>query len=906
MADDNDNGNGGTSGVDLSVDAFVEALFDPSKLQRVERAMGNAIAYGQATASGAVTAAVSKSFDDASSVTTKIENAARGGLAWALAHLVAHLLGIDVPPDALRGIWSGGSRSVIGSAIGRTLMSGLQGDTGTLEPGTTGTERIVGMVADLTINSWFEGIIVEWLVSVAGILSPIDELSHLGQRIVGSLGLGRLVRRAVGPIVDVVAMTPLTWQLNKTYRPTSIPIADAVRQYLRGTIAADDFRERMRRAGYSEDRIDELVNGQRHFFSPSDVRVFVDALHWTGDQGRQHLRDQGYDVDTADDALRLEGIKRINENNTSIGDAAITAYADRRIDDGALASLLSSYLLNEADRNLVIELANVKRQLNTKYLTPAEAKACVKSGVLAIADYRHACELDGYVDDAVMALELQLRAELDAKATLDALRAQQAADRAAAKQAKDAAAAKRLADLEAQRALAKRGSIADLRAAVVRGLIPVARLVEVLSQDYDPDTVDLIVGLTEDDRQKYLDQQAAADDARKRAAQRNVNVAQLEQAVLDGILTMSEFAARLQQLTFTPSDATLLTQVLQAKKDALDAAAAKRQDAAVRAASKRIDLASFETLVRRGHRTMADYDDLLKQFGYDDASRAALEELLQLHINDDQQAAELRQEAQAKAAPPGVTLEQMRRAVILGVQTDDNFQTYLVNQGYDADAQAVLLAEVRADAAQAEAARARQAAADQARREPVLSLASLERAARLGLVTPDVYLNRLRADGYADDDVAIASDLVTVEIADVQDARAKRAYLEARSPANEPTLAQVEADVKAGTATLEDYRSRASALGYSTADVQALSTLLEDELTAQQDADTRAAAVEQDATSKHLSLAQLEDAVKVGNLTLSDFTSSVESLGYAADDAALLTASLAHHILATSVAGTPQ
>jgi pyruvate,water dikinase len=54
------------------------------------------------------------------------------------------------------------------------------------------------------------------------------------------------------------------------------------------------------------------------------------------------------------------------------------------------------------------------------------------------------------------------------------------------------------------------------------------------------------------------------------------------------------------------------------------------------------------------------------------------------------------------------TLEQARRAVVLQLADETDFQQYLVDNGYTADAQIVLLAELRDDVAVADAARVRE------------------------------------------------------------------------------------------------------------------------------------------------------------------------------------------------------
>jgi len=294
---------------------------------------------------------------------------------------------------------------------------------------------------------------------------------------------------------------------------------------------------------------------------------------------------------------------------------------------------------------------------------------------------------------------------------------------------------------------------------------------------------------------------------------------------------------------------------------------------------------------------------LLESLGVDEASRADFVDLLQLQIADDTAARELR--AQAAAAPPlkGLTLEQIRRAVLLGVQTVDDFQRFLVANRYTSDAQAVLLAELRADVAEAEAARQRRASAASAPATPETPLSTIRRAAQLGVVSPDVYLERLVRAGYSDDDVALELELLLVEIADVQAARRRR---EATAPAPAATglsLPALERAVKAGVSTLEEYRARAITLGYSLDDVEILTAVLDRELQTLSAARAAHDNLALRLATDGLSLAALDAQAKSGALSLVDYVAQLEGWGVEGDEAQLVAAFAAWQVEQASATG---
>jgi predicted nucleic acid-binding Zn-ribbon protein len=101
------------------------------------------------------------------------------------------------------------------------------------------------------------------------------------------------------------------------------------------------------------------------------------------------------------------------------------------------------------------------------------------------------------------------------------------------------------------------------------------------------------------------------------------------------VLTLDQVRAQLTALAFDAGDAEILLATMRARKADLDAAKQQRADAAAKAKTKSIDLGRFETLVRRGHRTIGEYASLLTSLGYDAGAVAAMGELLQLQIADD-------------------------------------------------------------------------------------------------------------------------------------------------------------------------------------------------------------------------------------------------------------------------------
>lgn len=811
-------------------------------------------------------------------------------LAPMAAAAVSDLFGVTVPASAFEGGIQGGHIKSASDALAAGLLKIFEGGGAALEPSHAGAERYIGVMVNMALEGWYQG----WFLAFISHLIPqldigkIENFGSLDDKMAKVLGLDRLSRRVLGPIVDAAIVTPLTWSVNKQYRPELLTESMAVRQFTSGQWSEAQMTEELARQGWSDDRIAAFRANHTRYLSFDDAYTLVREGSWSTAYLVEYLRRQGWDREGADALVSAEYVKRLATFRDDSLAALKRAYVDRQIGDGEFRSFLHAIVYDDAERGALETAMQTVRELNVKRLTQAEVKEAVRRGILAMVDYRRWLASEGYDDRDSFVLELTFRAQLDEESKI-AQHAQDAVvERAQEKARKDLEARARKAAVDAERALNRRGSLATLERAVVRGLIPVTRYADVLSPQYDADTVQIMVGLIQQARADYLDQQQRTEDARKRAAIRNVDVGVLNQAVLTGVLTLDEFRGRLEQLGFSGADAGLLTDTLRARLDDAATAADLRAKAAAAAKIKSIDLGRFERLVVRGVRTMDQYAALLTSLGFDEGSRAAMGELVQLQIADAAAAVEQRRLAALQASTHDVTLEQMRRAVVLDLLPEAAFQTYLVTHGFTTAAQAVLLAELRADVIDTEAARARRVAAEAASQVRALPLSTLARAVRLGLVPIDVYDRRLTKDGYSDDDRAIELLLLTFERDDLAASRSKR---DAPPPAPDPkglSLAELARAVKAGVSTLNDYAGRAYQLGYSQEAVETLVAVLGQELQVQEAAQAIHDAPPP-APTRALSVAQYEAAVKTGAMTLSDFTANVQALGYEEDAAALLT-----------------
>jgi hypothetical protein len=794
---------------------------------------------------------------------------------------------------------------------GQRLINRVAGTPGQIQPGIDGAARYLSLMLTEEIEAWVRGVVSEMVTEIAPRLSPLgggmETVSKLEDVISTMLGGPRLVRRVLQPFIQATAITPAQWHVNKQYRPELLSVADTVRQFLRGRWTAEQMQEELARQGWSADRIEALVNGQRKVFSVADVRQFVTREHWTQDQGRQHLQDQGYTEPEAMDALRLEGLKRFEQLEAEEARAIIGSYVAGDITRSEMQTFMSTAVQNATERNLFLELAELRAGLSRKFLSIADERRLAIAGIRVPADFRRALEREGYVPEAVAALELELRAEIADRRADAELRAEQAAERAAEKQRADEERAARVAAIAAEKALP---SVAEVRRAFVRGHVAIDRYSQAVQAAHPGITGEDLAALLADaelDRAAVLEAEEKRAAAAAKEADAALPLGALEDAVFKGILSIEDYARDLQGRGYDEREINVLVALLKAEQEDRAVAATKRAEAERKAAARGVSLDAFERAVRLGVRTLDQYAAYLATLDLSELARALILDVLRAQLAQDAAARANREASAAAAARKGISLERRRRAVLLGILTPDDYARALVNAGLPVDDQRVELALLDAELADALAVRARRdeiaaelearrqrEEADRAAREaevppppPIteLTLSQVERAVKLNLLPPDALREHAIAKGYSPDDAELLVELALFAVPDLRDGERRREEIKTELAAKQVSLDDLERLVLRGIRDLTFYEGELRGRGYGDDDVALLRQLLEERVGVDVDNLRKKLTAAIEKADGVPPLAAIDDALLIGTITADEARATLESAGVARDTA---------------------
>lgn len=856
------------------VDYLVESLYDPRKLERLSNAQSNAIARGEAVAQASRVASADELGGTASKVLEGLQRAGGWVAAYFASLAIENAFDIDIANVEFAKLGASGERNRVAAVLTEKIIESLTGGSKSIEASPAPAAAYVNTVLHIQIETWMIGLIAEVLSGFAPQFEQVQLAGEIGNRITAAFGIGDSSSRVLRPYIDNLVVEPLRRYIDKTYRPMLVGPDKAIAMIDQGAWDYTRMHEELALQGYSDEKIRFLFKDSRKLLQPAAAAEVFLRGDWTEPQLIEELTRQGWDaerieilVKNARRRLSLEqlmflhyrgqldqgqvisGIRALGYDTLTAGvlfsiatqqrterwreasvDAAVTAYVDRVIDDKALEDNVRANVAIREEATFILLTAQLRRQYRTKRLAAHQVRELVKDGLQEPADYRRALARDGWNEEAQLLLELQLRVELQQERDVAKARAEQAAERAAEKAERLAAKQQRQTELAERQAREAFPSLSEYRTAYVHGAIPREVYVAALAREHIVEDLDVILLETDADREQHLADLERRAALESRITAPGLSIAALEQTVLDDILGLGEFDARLAQRGYADGDRRLLTALLTIRLAARDEARQKRAAAAATAAGAGVSLDAWERAVRLGVRTRAQYAAYLDSLGTTDLAKRLILDLLDASLAQDATTRATRAAREEAAMQQGISLAQRRRAVIAGVRPIASYEDALRAAGWPVDDQLLELDLVRVELAAAAEARARRDAIAPAAAGRTLSLGQLERAFTLSFLDGAEFRDALRALGYDAGDVELIVALNVAALPDVRAGQRQRDVVRRELAEKGVSLADLERLVKRGIRTPADYGADLLARGYGVDAVDLLVQLIAEEV----------------------------------------------------------------------------
>lgn len=812
--------------------------------------------------------------------------------ALAVSALSGMLGVMDGKPGGAVGGGETQSHAVAGNLAG-ILTQGLKkgvadGGQATIAPGTTGADNFMKMSAHMAIEGWLQGCAVE--MASANFMERFADLKDTLER---AFGMGRLARRVMGPPVKVFAEDPYTQALNQTYTPTLLSPGELVKEYLRDPTQETKYYQQMLLHGYNTDRATSVLNSGLKFLSPEQVYHLKLAGLYNQDQASSHLAFAGYLKQEGLDLLTELDLVRVQGLNRKLVEEALSLYKEGKLTRAKYDTMVGSSGLPQPEPDIYGKLADLIDAAKVTPKTPepirmslAEGLKLLERGTWQLNDYEQLLNYYNYIPSDEVALATLALDE----ATDWQLLQKQKADALAARQQKEADRLRK-----AQMMVEDIGvNTAMFETLIEDGQRTLGQYTQYLLNKSV--AADNAIALTNAMRDKIVQKAAAAAAklaAQNKAKTKNVDLAQLETAVKQGLMDIPTFTARVKALGMDDADAALIAQEL---SNSISSAATKAKAVAAAkatAAQKHVDLSQEERAVRLGIVSMNDYQAFLVAHGFDAEEQGVLMMELQDQLNADKATAAKKAAAATKATTKGITIAQLEKQIRAGIGNIGDYTAALATAGYDAADQASMTQYLQLQMDQDQQDLILHGHASALVDQLGVSLADLERAVKLSVVPIATYQDALQRAGVSGPDQQTLVANLAAQIKATRAQQSTTASVSKQVAAAGLSLATLEKDTVSGKISIDQFTALLNGYNVAAADVADVVALVNDEIANQKAVAALVADATAKAKAKGLDLAQLTAAYKQQVITEDDWRARVSALGYDASSVEILFETLA-------------
>jgi hypothetical protein len=320
--------------------------------------------------------------------------------------ILEDLTGVPVDTAALKQSTFGSGRLAGMTTFGGDLYDQLAKEfapkDGTLEnPSDDAAKAFLGFLMNFAIRQGN----IELLTSLLPESWRIGEgYRAYGELMAKNLGLGRLARRALTPLVQTLVADPLQYQLNAKYTPKRLGPQLAIKAFFRGTMSDAQLRKELSEEGYSLERQNFMIRDAHTL--PSDrelIHLFFRGLLDETDLNTE-LTARGLDANTIFLTIETE---RPQLDKTEI--LELYEFGQISRDDAKAELLKIGYEIDVAENivlafEMKIQAVPKPKPIRHKVRTFQQLRKEFLDGVIDLVEWNDALTQAGYDIDAITAM----------------------------------------------------------------------------------------------------------------------------------------------------------------------------------------------------------------------------------------------------------------------------------------------------------------------------------------------------------------------------------------------------------------------------------------------------------------------------------------------------------------------
>jgi len=242
-------------------------------------------------------------------------------------------------------------------------------------------------------------------------LGQLDALSSLNDTIQKSLGIEYVFYETIRPMIESGMSTSIGRYFDRKYRPKRFAAGDLRDLYALGELTPETLRDEARALGWREQDIDRWIRLAFRTISQGDV---FDALHQgyiTQDQAIKRLRALGYDPADIPLLFQLNPPKNEADAKQLSASDSRSAFREGVIGEDRLRALLAALKYDPTEIDIIVATEKAKIEQQRKGLTISQVKAGWQENVLTDQEADHWLSEAGIAPEQIQILLATWRSE---------------------------------------------------------------------------------------------------------------------------------------------------------------------------------------------------------------------------------------------------------------------------------------------------------------------------------------------------------------------------------------------------------------------------------------------------------------------------------------------------------------
>jgi hypothetical protein len=288
----------------------------------------------------------------------------------------------------------------VGMLFHRQMLENFTADEATTQAvGRGGAERLTGQIINFGTATALLG-----LAGELGSVGLFKDFRLIGEQVTSGLGLGRMNRLAMRPLIQTCVVQPYQWWLNKRFHPTQFKAAEIVNPFTQTLLDKDKLYAALDLEGWSDDKKQALIELHQKRLSTDDVEILKRWSYWSEGAAHKYLVKLGWPEELADTAGRIPELKRIDGRINRLIDKLESAVdAGHMAAEDALA-LIKTLAVTEDERAVIQATMMAFTKVPHKSLTITEIQQAFADGLLTVDDLVGRLERMGFNGDDLSVL----------------------------------------------------------------------------------------------------------------------------------------------------------------------------------------------------------------------------------------------------------------------------------------------------------------------------------------------------------------------------------------------------------------------------------------------------------------------------------------------------------------------